>query len=391
MELVRKTELGQLRTALQDNPVVAIVGPRQCGKTTLARQFLRLEELSDVLFLDCEDPRDLTRLDNPMLALENVRGLVVVDEIQRRPDLFPVLRVLVDRDGDRRFLILGSASPDLLSQGSETLAGRIAFLELGGFRLPDVSPRPLERLWIRGAFPRSFLARSDGVSFQWRMDFIRTFLERDVPQLGFNIPARLLRRFWTMLAHCHGQLFNASEIGRSLGIRHTKVREYLDIMAGAFLIRQLQPWFYNTRKRLVKRPKIYFRDTGIMHALLTLQNRAEVLRHPRLGASWEGFALEQVCRHLGLRDEEACFWAVHTGAELDLVWQRGGRLWGAEFKYADAPRMTRSIRSALDELALGHVWVFHPGDGSYQLDERVTAIGLAELSLRSYRLPGSMT
>jgi len=367
---------------------VAIVGPRQCGKTTLAKQFLRLDKLPDVLFLDCEDPRDLTRLDNPMLALESVRGLVVIDEIQRRPDLFPVLRVLVDGDEDRRFLILGSASPDLLSQGSETLAGRISFLELGGFGLPDVSPLHLERLWIRGAFPRSFLSPSDRVSFQWRMDFIRTFLERDVPQLGFNIPARLLRRFWTMLAHCHGQLFNASEFGRSLGVRHTRSREFLDIMAGAFLIRQLQPWFYNTRKRLVKRPKIYFRDTGLMHALLTLGSRGEVQSHPRLGASWEGFALEQVIRHLGLRDEDAYFWGVHTGAELDLVWQERGKLYGAEFKYADAPRMTRSMGSALAELGLEHIWVFHPGGGTCRLDERVTSAGLVNLSDRSYRLPG---
>ncbi len=218
------------------------------------------------------------------------------------------------------------------------------------------------------------------------MDFICTFLERDVHQLGFNIPARLLRRFWTMLAHCHGQLFNASEFGRSLGIRHTRSREFLDIMAGAFLIRQLQPWFYNTRKRLVKRPKIYFRDTGLMHALLTLGNRGEVQSHPRLGASWEGFALEQVIRHLGLRDEEAYFWGVHTGAELDLVWQSKGKLYGAEFKYADAPRMTRSTGSALAELDLEHIWVSHPGDGICQLDERVTSVGLVNLSDRGFQL-----
>jgi len=388
MELVRKTELGQLRAALRGNPVVAIVGPRQCGKTTLAKQFLRLEKISGVLFLDCENPRDLTRLDNPMLALESIRGLVVIDEIQRRPDLFPVLRVLVDSDEDRRFLILGSAAPDLLFQGSETLAGRISYLELGGFGPPDISRLHLERLWIRGGFPRSFLSPNDQASFQWRLDFIGTFLERDVPQLGFNIPARLLRRFWTMLAHSHGQIFNASEFGRSLGIRHTRSREYLDIMAGAFLIRQLQPWFYNTRKRLVKRPKIYLRDTGLMHALLTLGSLEEVLGHPRLGASWEGFALEQVIRHLGLRDEEACFWATHGGAELDLVWQEKGRLWGAEFKYADAPRMTRSLGSALAELDLVHIWIFHPGDGICRLDEHVTSVGLGELSDRSYQLPG---
>jgi len=389
MEIVREIELSRIHAALQDNPVVAIVGPRQCGKTTLAKQFLRMEKLPDALFLDCEDPRDLTRLDNPMLALESAEGLVVIDEIQRRPELFPALRVLGDGDEKKRFLILGSASPDLLSQSSETLAGRITFLELRGFGPVDVPPGELDSLWIRGGFPRSFLARSDRVSFQWRMDFVRTFLERDVPQLGFNLPARLLRRFWTMLAHSHGQLFNASELGRSLGIRHTKVREYLDIMTGAFLIRQLQPWYYNTRKRLVKRPKVYFRDTGLLHALLALGNRDDVLNHPRLGASWEGFALEQVLRHLQLTDEEACFWAVHTGAELDLVWQRKGRLWGAEFKYADAPRVTRSMRAALSELDLGHIWVFHPGHGAISLDPQVTSVGLSELSVRGYQLPGS--
>ncbi len=379
MEIQRVRELETLRRRLTDNPAVALLGPRQCGKTTLANQFARNRAPSRVHYFDCEDPRDLAKLDNPMMVLEPLKGVVIIDEIQRRPDLFPVLRVLVDRDPKRRFLILGSASRDLLSQGSETLAGRISFMELGGFALHDIKKKDHRKLWIRGTFPRSFLARSDRVSAEWREDFIRTFLERDIPNLGILIPAQLLRRFWMMLSHYHGQIFNASEIGRSLATADTTVKNYLDILSGTFLIRQLQPWFYNTKKRLVKRPKIYFRDSGLLHALMTVSSEQELLNHPRLGASWEGFALEQVLVHLNLREEEAFFWAVHTGAQLDLVFQKKGRMWGVEAKYREAPTVTRSMRSALVELDLAHLWVVYPGDGMYPLERSITATGLAHL------------
>jgi hypothetical protein len=379
MEIQRTRELHILKERLQDNPVVAILGPRQCGKTTLASQFARKRPASKIHIFDCEDPRDLARLDNPMLALEPLKGVVIIDEIQRRPELFPALRVLADQYRPRQFLILGSASPDLISQSSETLAGRISFMELSGFALHDIKRQDYRRLWLRGGFPRSFLARDDKISAQWREDFIRTFLERDIPNLGIRIPAPMLRRFWTMLSHYHGQVFNASELGKSLATADTTVKRYLDILSGTFLIRQLQPWFYNTKKRLVKRPKIYFRDSGLLHSLMSVTSEEELCNHPRLGASWEGFALEQIIVRLNLREEEAYFWATHTGAELDLVFQQKGKLWGVEVKYNEAPRITRSIRSALTELNLAHLWVVYPGDKTYSLEKKITAVGLNNL------------
>lgn len=379
MEILRTRELKTLRRHLLDSPVVAILGPRQCGKTTLSNQFARNRSASRIHIFDCEDPRDLAKLDNPMMALEPLKGVVIIDEIQRRPDLFPVLRVLVDRNRKRRFLILGSASRDLISQGSETLAGRISFMELMGFALHDIKVKDYKRLWIRGSFPRSFLARSERTSAEWREDFIRTFLERDIPNLGIRVPPRMLRRFWMMLSHYHGQVFNASEIGRSLGTADTTVRNYLDILSGTFLVRQVQPWFYNTKKRLIKRPKIYFRDSGLLHTLMTIQSEKELLNHPRLGASWEGFALEQVLIHLNLQEAEAFFWAVHTGAELDLVFQRKGRLWGVEAKYSEAPIATRSMHSAIEELGLSHLCVVYPGDEIYPLKQNITVTGLKHL------------
>ena len=379
MEIQRIRELKTIKERLKDNPVVALLGPRQCGKTTLAHQFSTKQASSKVHFFDCEDYRDLAKLDNPMMTLEPCRGTVIVDEIQRRPELFPALRVLADRNPAKRFLILGSASRDLISQISETLAGRISFIELGGFSLHDVNEKDYRKLWIRGGFPRSFLARSEKVSVKWREDFIRTFLERDIPSLGINIPARMLRRFWMMLSHYHGQIFNASELGRSLGIADTTVKRYLDLLSGTFVIRQLQPWFYNTRKRLVKHPKVFFRDPGLLHTLMAISRENELMNHPRLGASWEGFALEQILTRLNLREEEAFFWAVHTGAELDLVFQRQGRLWGVEAKYQEVPAVTRSMRSALSELALAHIWVVYPGKDTYPLEKKITAVGLWQL------------
>lgn len=379
MEIQRTRELRILKDRLRDNPVVALLGPRQCGKTTLAKQFAGKQSNSRIHIFDCEDLRDLARLDNPMMALEPLKGFVIIDEIQRRPELFPALRVLADQNQSRRFLILGSASRDLISQSSETLAGRISFMELGGFALHDIKKRDYRKLWLQGSFPRSFLARNENVSALWREDFIRTFLERDIPNLGIRIPPSMLRRFWTMLSHYHGQIFNASELGRSLATTDTTVKRYLDILSGTFLIRQLQPWFYNTKKRLVKRPKIYFRDSGLLHSLISVTSEDELFHNPRLGASWEGFALEQVIIRLNLREEEAFFWGTHTGAELDLVFQQKGQLWGVEFKYNEAPSITRSMRSALAELNLAHLWIVYPGDMIYSLEKNITAVGLNNL------------
>ncbi len=376
MEIIRQNDVDILLQKLKISPVVAILGPRQCGKTTLARQLSHQYLQSNLHLFDLEDPVDVQRLDNPSLALGNLEGLVIIDEIQRRPELFPVLRVLVDRQNKKtNYLILGSASRDLIRQGSESLAGRISYLELGGFSL-DIAGMEQKKLWVRGTFPRSYLAEDEKNSFSWRSDFITTFLERDIPSLGVTIPSQTLRRFWMMLAHYHGQIFNASEMGRSFGADDLTMKRYLDILSGTFMIRQLQPWFYNTKKRLIKRPKIYFRDSGIFHALSSIRNWEELERHPKLGASWEGFALEQAVSHLGLRAEEIFFWGVHTGASLDLLYQRGGDWWGIEIKYNEAPGLTPSMRSAMVELSLKHLWVIYPGDKEYALAKNISVVPL---------------
>jgi predicted AAA+ superfamily ATPase len=376
MEIVRHKELQILKGRLDTNPIVAILGPRQCGKTTLANQFSRQNIYKEVHSFDCEDPRDLARLDNPLLSIEPLKGLIIIDEIQRNPELFPILRVTVDKFPNKKFLILGSASRDLVTQSSESLAGRISFLELSGFALHDISSDKYNELWIRGNFPRAFLAKNQEIAAQWREDFIQTFLERDIPNLGIQIPAITLRRFWAMLAHYHGQIFNAAEIGKSLNFSDKTVKRYLDILSGTYLIRQLQPWYYNTKKRLIKRPKIYFRDSGLFHSFLSIENKEQLLLHPKLGASWEGFALEQIIIHLNLQEREVFFWGVHTGAELDLLFQLKGKLWGVEFKYSDTPKITPSMKSALTELNLSHLWIVYPGTESYLLDHNITAVGL---------------
>lgn len=379
MEIIRTVEIETLNRLVNNNPVVAILGPRQCGKTTLSRQFSS-QWSSAATFFDLENPRDVQRLDEPLLALENASGLIVIDEIQRTPDLFPVLRVLADRNKKAKYLILGSASRDLIKQSSETLAGRISYMEIGGFSSQLVGVSKMEKLWIRGAFPRSFLAPNEAASYQWRQDFITTFLERDIPQLGINIPARSLGRFWKMLAHYHGQVFNASEIGKSLGVSDHTAQRYLDLLSGTFMVRQLRPWYSNTKKRVVKRPKIYFRDSGILHALFALESKKDVLLHPKLGAFWEGFALEEAVKTAQLKEEEVFFWGVHAAAEIDLVFQKKGRLYGIEVKYAQAPGITPSMRSAMAELSLSHLWIIYPGKESYPLDRNVTVIALSDLN-----------
>jgi len=365
----------RLRDALRRSPIVTLLGPRQCGKTTLANHIV--ESIRSNYF-DLENPADEARLAEPMTALERLQGLVIIDEVQRAPALFPVPRVLADRARrPARFLLLGSASPELVRESSESLAGRVAFVDMGGFGLREVGAAAMQRLWLRGGFPRSFLARSDAESAAWRRDFIRTFLERDVRAFGIDISPRALRRLWTMLAHYHGQVWNTSEIGRSLGEAHTTIRRHADVLVGALVVRELQPWFENVGKREIKSPKLYVRDPGILHSLLGVESFQGLESHPKLGASWEGFVIEQILNLTGARD--AYFWGTQSGAELDLLVTLNGKRVGVEVKYADAPRITRSMRIALEDLQLSHLYVVHPGSARYDLGARAEAIGLPDL------------
>ena len=376
--IARPRHVHALVRLLGQFPVVGIVGARQVGKSTLARQVA--SHFGSATSFDLEDPADVAALGDAGLALRPLRGLVILDEIQRLPELFPLLRVLADRPGTpARFLVLGSASPGLLRQGSETLAGRVAWYELDGFSLDELGPDATDDLWLRGGFPRSFLAGDDAASSEWRRQFVTTFLERDLPGLGVTVPARTLRRFWTMLAHWHGQLLNSSELGRSLGVADTTIRRYLDLLAGAFVVRPLLPWHANTGKRQVKAPRVYLRDSGLLHALLGLETAEQVLRHPKLGASWEGFATEQVLALLGARPDEVFFWRTHNGAKLDLL--VGPESWrlGFEFERTSTPRLTRSMRIALTDLGLERLVVVYPGERCFPLGERVEAVGMGRL------------
>jgi len=362
----------QVKGVFEVHPVCALLGPRQCGKTTLSRMITQEEP---AVVFDLEDPVDLRRLETPKTTLQDIRGLVIIDEIQRKPELFPLLRVLVDRPANpARFLVLGSASPHLVKGTSESLAGRIGFVDLTPFAFEEVRVQGVERVWLRGGFPRSFLAQSDAASFAWRRDFTRTFLERDIPQLGISIPAETLRRFWTMVAHLHGNVWNAAELARSLGSSENTARRYLDILAGAFMVRILPPWFENLSKRQVKSPKVYVRDSGVLHSLLGLEGLEAVRGHPKAGASWEGFALEQVVH--GLHTRDTYFWGTHGGAELDLLVLHSGHRYGFEFKLADAPGTSRSMRIALNDLGLEHLWVVYPGETAYELDEAISVLPL---------------
>jgi hypothetical protein len=359
-----------IKQLIADFPVTAILGPRQSGKTTLARAF------NAEHYFDLENPRDAVMLAEPQLALEPLSGLIVIDEIQRQPGLFPLLRHLVDTKKKQRYLILGSASRDLIGQSSESLAGRIAYHELGGLRINDVGADQWRKLWLRGGLPPSYTARTNDQGRRWTEEYLATFFERDIPQLGIAIPAATLRRFWIMLCHYHGQVMNYAEIGRSFGISDMTVRRYLDILEGTFMVRLLQPWHINIGKRLVKRPKLYFRDSGLLHALLAVNSERDLAGHNKLGASWEGFALEVAVRALGKRNEDQAFWATHSGAEVDLFWRERGRNWAIEIKYRDAPRFTPSMASALKDLQLSHLWILYPGDRSYLLAPKVSTLPL---------------
>jgi predicted AAA+ superfamily ATPase len=371
----RKTDVRLVQTALKRSRVVALLGPRQCGKTTLAQQFVSAKSLN---YFDLEDPTSLARLDEPDTVLRPLRGVVVIDEIQRRPDLFPLLRVLADRRPlPARFLILGSASPDLLKQSSESLAGRLETVPLEGFRLADLRAKMQGRHWLRGGFPLSYTASTEAGSFAWRRQFLQTFLERDLPQLGVTTPAAALRRFWNMLAHYHGQIWNAAELARAMAVNESTVRRYLDLLTGVFMVRQLPPWFENLGKRQVKAPKVYLRDSGLLHSLLGISNQRDLEHHPKVGASWEGYAVEEVLK--ALQPDDAYYWATYSGAEIDLVLFKRGRRIGVECKRADAPTLTPSMRIAVADLKLDELMVVYPGEKRYALAKRVEVVPLAQL------------
>ncbi|HAZ08859.1 MAG TPA: hypothetical protein DCZ01_10145 [Elusimicrobia bacterium] len=372
MHIRRPDLLQRIRRSVKDHSVTALLGPRQCGKTTLARELHRQMKGS---FFDLENRQDLARLQDPVRALGDLRGLVVLDEVQKQTDLLETLRVLADRRPRRAsFLILGSASPDLMHHSSQSLAGRVHFIDMQGFDLAE-APH-LDRLWLRGGFPSSYLAASGSKSFEWREDFLKTFLERDIPQWGIRVPAATLRRFWGMLAHYHGQTWNASEIASSLGTAHTTTQHYLDILTGAFMVRQLPPWHENMGKRLVKAPKVYIRDSGLFHSLMSLETKDGLYAHPKFGASWEGFALEHLIRRVP--DRHAYFWGTHAGAELDLLIDRDGKRWGFEFKVSEAPSVTKSMRIALKDLKLQRLWVVYPGSHRFAMSDLIEAIPLAQ-------------
>ena len=373
--IARSRLIESVRQALSRSRVVALLGPRQCGKTTVGGQLLAADSPN---YFDLEDPSSLARLDEPMTALRELKGLVVIDEVQRRPELFPVLRVLADRVPlPARFLILGSASPTLLRQSSESLAGRIALIQMNGFSLEEVGVTAQLRHWLRGGFPLSYLAEDDSRSSLWRADFIRTFLERDLGQLGFSTPSSTMLRFWTMAAHYHGQIWNHAAIAGAMNIGEKSVRRYLDVLTDLYMLRQLQPWHANLKKRQVKSPKVYFRDTGLLHYLLGVRTEKELWTHPKCGASWEGYAIEESLK--AVQPEEAFFWATHQGAEIDLVLIKDGRMLGVECKRVDAPRLTPSMRIALDDLKLERIAVVYPGAKRFPLAERVEAVPLDAL------------
>ncbi len=378
--MIRKGYFEQITTQFRVHSVCAILGPRQVGKTTLAKMYAKEHFPDDVYMFDLENPIDLAQLENPMIALSSIKQtLIVIDEIQLRPDLFPVLRVLVDDPNHKhKYLILGSASRDLIRQSSQTLAGRIGYIELFPFSLNEVDD--VSKLWLRGGFPRSYLAETDEDSYLWRQNYITTFLERDIPNLGFNIPPAQLRRFWLMLSHYHGQLFNASEIGKSLSISHHTVRNYLDILTGTFMILSLTPWHENLKKRQVKTPKIYFRDNGILNALTGIKSIDELRRNPRLGSFWEGFALEEIIRIFQAKPEECYFWATHAHAEVDLLIMRDGKRYGFEFKYGDKPSTTKSMHIAYEDLKLDYLSVIYPGNKHFPLTKDIMAYGIETLS-----------
>lgn len=376
--LKRETLQQSIENAIDDYKIVALLGPRQCGKTTMARWIA--EKHKDAVFFDLEDPENPLQEERAKTVLKKYNGLVVIDEIQLQPSLFSLLRVLSDDPkNSSKFLILGSASPAIVKNVSETLAGRVALMEMNGFFVNEVSSSKMDSLWLKGGFPISFLADSERTSFHWRQNFIKTFLERDIPQLGIRIPSERLRRFWTMIAHYHGNIWNGSEIARSLGTKEPAARHYLDILSGTYVVRQLQPWHENLGKRLVKSPKVYIRDTGLLHALLGLQTFDSLLSHPKLGLSWESWCIEQII-HLTDSVNSAWFYATHGGAELDLLIIRNGKRIGFEFKYMDAPKTTKSMHHVIEDLHLEKLYIVYPGENDFPFSEKIELLPSSKIS-----------
>ena len=383
----RDDHLQTVKRLLKSNRAVGIIGARQVGKTTLARSLAK-DWKGPTHAFDLENPEDVARLQDPMLVLKSLKGLVVLDEIQRKPDLFEILRVLLDRPrSGAKFLVLGSASPELMKHSSESLAGRIHYHTLPGLELDEVGVKQLDRLWLRGGFPKSFTAKTHKESEDWRRNFITTFLERDLPQLGINIRSGTLRRFWTMLAHYHGNVWNSSEFGRAFGVSDTTVRDYVDLLTYALVVRQLNPWHENLSKRQVKSPKVYLADSGLMHTLLGLRTKIDLESHPKVGASWEGFMLEQVVQHLGAHADECFFWSTHAGAEIDLLVVRGKRRWGFEFKRSSSPKTTKSMHVAVEDLKLDSLDVIHAGDRTFPMTDKIRAVAAGELLVATKPLP----
>lgn len=380
MYLFRPEYEAEISQSMAANPITAILGPRQCGKTTIAR---KLAADNHSVFFDLEDPDDFELLKNSAKQiLGQQTGLVVIDEVQRLPELFPLLRVLADQAvADRKFLLLGSASPELMRNSSETLAGRIGFVDLTGFRLDEVGIENLSPLWMRGGFPRSYLAGDDQQSYQWRQDFIRTFLERDLNLLGFNLPAQTMRRFWIMLAHYHGQIWKASEFARSLGVSEPTIKSWLDVLTGAYMVRQMQPWFENLQKRQVKAPKIFIRDSGLLHALLSLPGN-EIQTNPKLGASWEGFVIEQIINRLKTRDYY--YWRTHAGLELDLLVMKNGKRLGFEIKYSETIKVTRSMHQIIEDLKLDQFFIVYQGKHRLELDAKIQLLPVIDIVKESF-------
>lgn len=374
-EFIARTKDEQgIRDLLSIFPVTAILGPRQVGKTTLANSFQ-----PDYVF-DLENPRDSTALNQPQLALEELEGLIMIDEVQRKPELFSLIRYLVDRYPKQRYLLLGSASSNLRQQSGQSLAGRIGYYYLTGLNLAETGPDTMNDLWMRGGFPRSFLAANERQSLLWRDNFIATFLEKDLAALGISIAGSVIYRFWLMLSHYHGQTLNYTELARSFGISDKTVKHYISILEDTFMIRLLMPWHANVSKRLVKSPKIYLRDSGIFHALQSIPTLHALKTNPKVGASWEGFALEELVSYLSKRDNEVFFYGAHSGVELDLYWEDRGLKMGAEFKYVDAPGTTKSMHQAIEDLSLDHLWVIYPGDKIYSLAPKITVLPLLDLA-----------
>jgi len=371
--MIRASYIEKIDFQFKIHSVCALLGPRQVGKTTLANQYAK--RFSSVHFIDLEDPFDLTSLlDNPMLTLSQLNAdLIVIDEVQRRPELFPIIRVLVDKT-KKKFLILGSASRDLLKQSSETLAGRIGYIELSTFSLKEVGNQ--STLWLRGGFPKSYLAESDDQSYAWRQAYIQTFIERDIPNLGFSIPPAQMRRLWMMLGHNHANILNNSQIGTALSITYHTVKRYVDILAGTFMIRLLYPWFENISKRQVKSPKVYLRDSGLLNTFLSIKTNNDLIMHPTIGASWEGFAIEEIIKKYDAQEGEFFFWATQSGLELDFLLLKDGKKIGFECKYSETPKITKSMINAIQDLQLDHLYIVQPTEKTFPLHEKITVRGI---------------